>query len=436
MKKFKLIPILMVLVLSIGLLTGCGKESVTVDDLLTSYTNTISGDVSYDLNMLLKAEADMSEMGSNGTMEMGINMNSSVKTDQSNAYMNIDASMSMFGMNIPLTAEVYAIKDGNTIKTYTFSEDAWDYSEDTESTIPTAVAAEELKKVNWELASTKDGYTLTGKIDMSNIDMSLADMDVSEMTGDIGEVPVTMEFNKNKEIQKVSFDLNGIKSDEMTIKEAVFEMTNFKTDKVEIKLPEEAKEAENKSDEGLFEEFVDTDESEGFIDTDEGDAKEENNAPKVELAKSFEWKEEYGMATIDGETINIYDMHVKDLNKEKFNGFIGTNQSDEKFEYVRLYKDEFGASLGVYNKEEELKTMDEYEIRSIELSDSSKLNFEYVVDFSDTLNTAIEKLGNPTYYSADWGIFASWETDDYNISLMFDEETLQLENIIVDSYNW
>ena len=417
----------MILALSISLLAGCGKESVTVEDLLASYTNTISNDVSYDLNMLLKAETDMSDWGTEGTMEMGIEMTGNIETNQTDAHMNVDAKMSILGMNVPITAEVYAIKDGNTIKTYTLSEDVWNYLEDTESTIPTAVAVEELKKVNWELTSTKNGYTLTGKIDMSKIDMSLADMDISEMTGDIGEVPVTMEFNKDKEIQKVSFDLNGIKSDEMTIKEAVFEMTNFKTDKVEIKLPEEAKEAENNTADDIFE---------GFINTDEDNTEKENNAPEVELAKSFEWKEEYGIATIDGETINIYDMHVKDLNKEKFSGFIGTNQSDEKFEYIRLYKDEFGASLGVYNKEAELKAMDEYEIRSIELSNYSELNFEYIVDFSDTLNTVIEKLGNPTYYSSDWGIFASWENDDYNINLMFNEETLQLENITVESYDW
>ena len=272
------------------LLTGCG-EKVTAESLINGISETMNAENNYidaDLTLDVDASAKFDLLGSDTSMNIGMELDSNIKADDSTSFLDGNVTINMFGMDIEQPLKTYAQKnEDGTVTTYTYDEDSetWTYStESLENTdMPNMTKSFDASIFsNLELEETdkkSDIYVVNANLSMKDFmnefDMEELLSDYSESETDISEFEyitydVKFKFNKSdKKLISIEFSIDEFSTDEMSIEkfELKLNINEYGTKKT-VEIPQDvidnAKEEEDIDMSGFFDEYDDTDGIEDF----------------------------------------------------------------------------------------------------------------------------------------------------------------------------
>lgn len=262
----KLLAIGMAAIMTAGLAVGCGKKA-TPENLLTDMGKNLAGIES--AVMKLEVGAEMTDGTDTIGFEMGLDMESVLKTKDSHAKGKVN--LEMMGTSIGTEIEMYNVKEDDKYVTYMLAADEWSKEEIDAEDIDSASTTEDFEKMAEDIAKHADAFTLSeektevdgkkcfelkGEIDggeVSNLmeddmmgELSSAGMD-SDMLADM-KIPCTIAIYE-KEIlpAKISLDMKSAMKD--LAEESGVEISEFYLDLIyvdfdsvdEIKVPEEVK---------------------------------------------------------------------------------------------------------------------------------------------------------------------------------------------------
>lgn len=279
----KLLAIGMAAIMTAGLAVGCGKKA-TPENLLTDMGKNLAGIES--AVMKLEVGAKMTDGTDTIGFEMGLDMESVLKTKDSHAKGKVN--LEMMGTSIGTEIEMYNVKEDDKYVTYMMAADEWSKEEIDAEDIDSASTTEDFEKMAEDIAKHADAFTLSeektevdgkkcfelkGEIDGGEVsdlmendmmgELSSAGMD-SDMLADM-KIPCTIAIYE-KEIlpAKISLDMKSAMKE--LAEESGVEISEFYLDLIyvdfdsvdEIKVPEEVKtEAKGIGLEDLYEEAYD-----------------------------------------------------------------------------------------------------------------------------------------------------------------------------------
>lgn len=243
MKK-KLLGLMLVMVMVFTSLTGC--SSVTAESLIDNALKDVEN-MECEMDMSIKMEVSASGM----SVDMNMQMNADMEVSEKVVHTKTTVSMDMMGMEMEEETENYAVKDGDTVITYTYDPnyDQWYYVEsDAEDEEEEELASDMFEEL--EMEKTDDGYVVTGLIsDVEEFMDSTGDETTEALVDALKNVDViaTFTFNKDQEIEELSivFDVDEDETYEIADmgEVAISEMEitiEFKSlDSDEVELPED-----------------------------------------------------------------------------------------------------------------------------------------------------------------------------------------------------
>ena len=394
MKKFKFIFIFCVVIL---LLSGCSKlikeengtAKIDIKELVSKYIDNLDTDsISYTSDVFIDMDTEISK--TNLSLDMSVSSkNKYFKNEKS--YSNITGNVNISNMEIPIQSEIYTILEEDKYISYVKENDEWTKKEEEsiESYLDDILKSN-LKDVEWDIKESNNEYILTGNIEFEFNDDELNDIVPIRSEGNSA---ISIVLDQNKNIKNIDLDLSSSllpKNQEvkLDIKTAKLSLHSFDFSPVSIDLPEDRIQETGK----------------------ESTSGEVENIFNVELAESFEWKEEYGNIFINNKSVKI---------GEKANQFtiqtepIYVNPGD--LEFISPLVNNETISFGVMNNTNTIEISNNCTLFEVSFfnSEYSTVEFSSIINKDDTKELIIEKLGNPTYSSMfDNDLFLSWDSNE------------------------
>ena len=442
-------------------------EEVTAESLMNGYFDSISDiqSMSFDMVMGMAMSVTLFEENTDVSMNMDIDFASY----GDNAYMIGTMESDSYGEQTSESMEQYIMSEGDTYVVYSrdADTDSWSKYTSEEMTISKDFVPQ-LDPADFELETVNENgteqYKASGEVDLQKMVESMgesfgelfsgiAGADSESLTG---TASVAYYFNKDtKVLEAVHIDMakavedmframfEGLLGSLSSLGEEDSEETetpdysssfeisvsDFKVnlDSIlinqgkEIVLPDAAKEAEEDDDADDF--FGITD------DTDDGE--EENEELSVELADTFEFKDEYLNFSYKGAEFKANETTVSDflaatgLELDGDYEGITLEQGDINLAVVTL-DTEYYDSITFFVKNEGEETIDVTDslIYGVQFTIEAEAAPEYSVAGltpEATLDDLIAALGNPTYgYESDFYQSYAWESEDYSsVSVSF-----------------
>lgn len=226
-KLTKVFSLLMVMVLCVSMLAGCGKVTEKIPEPEELITGAFGVEEVQSIRTIIEsdigANIDMSSIGMSGNMTMSCKMNVEMAGDKNgNTFTNGYIEYDMLGMNGTEKIEAYEISDENSTRVYTFDEDSnsWfmEYSvakngEHFVKSIVDIVNVENFADDSLVVEVGENIYAVKGVINSADLKNSLETLNrligsENLISNDIS-FDVVMEFNKiTKQIQKLILTLN------------------------------------------------------------------------------------------------------------------------------------------------------------------------------------------------------------------------------------
>lgn len=246
MRKKGFIPVILVTIMVIGSLTGCGAEKVTAENLLSNAFGSdevasLDANVVFDLDMDVDASSLMgSDSDADTTMNFAVNLDCDVQSTKDVAHTEGKATVAFFGTKTKVDIESYTDIENETAYTYDKDSDSWVKSDLDSSSFGFNNLSDKFSADlfdNLTLAERKsknDDYVVTGTIAYKNIKDFVGEEleNLSDSTGtddlDLDKLSfdVTMNFDKDSKLVKsmtYTVDTKAFNSDDYTINK--FEIT-------------------------------------------------------------------------------------------------------------------------------------------------------------------------------------------------------------------
>ncbi len=441
--------------------TKAAEPEATAESLLNAYYETAKDLQSISFDMDMNMEMGMDIMGM--SQEVKVNMNVKGDAYGDNAYMT--GKMEMVNGEETETQEVeqYVIAEDGKYYSYSYDKetDSWSKT-DTQASVISKEMIPELDPALFTLAEEGGEYKLTGTVNLQELLDNMSDQMAGMMEGvgamgidtATGTAEIEYYFSKDtNELTRVKIDMaeaieqmfkdsfssmmesysseeTGELNLEINVENFFFELSNIELNKgKEIVLPEEAKSAvESESAEGLLPGMTDeTSETSATSETSTASSSEEEEL-SVELAETFEFKDEYKEFTLNGneykagETVlgDLLKDNSLELEEEYQDRVVNADDTD----YCTAYLDDSFdyLSFTVYNPDNEPKDMAECVIYSVSISSEEAADFTVAgLKLGCTMEEAMAALGNPTYgYESEYYSSYSWESEEWsaiNLSL-------------------
>lgn len=232
------------------MLTGCGSKkkdsNVTAEELLNGVKETAEKggkyndmDMTFDIAGKIDVAALMggaSEDGEPALMEAGVNGTMNVKADEDTTATEGTVNVKMMGMEQAQDAKSWNQDNGDGTETdYDFDTDSntWTYtvSEVEEEASKGDASKDSVKDIvdsikDCKVESTKDGYTITGTLDMDKIMNASKDTDVADTVdqykdyADKLKVSVEIHFDKDKNLKDVNLKADKVEDESFVLEKA------------------------------------------------------------------------------------------------------------------------------------------------------------------------------------------------------------------------
>lgn len=263
-------------------LFGIGPQ-VTAEILLQGISEKSYDVLDADLTLDMETEMDMSELGTEGSMEFAVSANINVKSNKTNAYANGNVSVKVLGMNQSASIKSYYDDESATSYTYNEKSGTWEYEKKEDSFPVTDAIKKFQKKMNLDVLEDvqmkehKKGsdYEVTAAICADSIkelaESTGADSSDFGFTGTLdslnesdAEMDILLVFDEeSKEIKAVSFEME-LDSDTPGNISAEFKI-NQAGGELDISIPDDVKESavEKMEDAGFSQSPVNTGQASG-----------------------------------------------------------------------------------------------------------------------------------------------------------------------------
>lgn len=224
-KNKKIFSLLMVCVLCIGMLAGCGKDEIklpTAEELMSAPFGTSTEVTSLDvaLNADMQVKVDMSAVGMNEAMDMACTMNVNMAgNNDGNFSTKGQVGYDILGMNGIEQVETYEIVDANggTVNVYAYNDetDTWSRNPSTNkngdefvSSILDMVDMELFEKDTMVFENGAEFYHVKGVIKSANLKNSI--LALSKFIGNKNLISNDISFNVTMDFDKVGHYLKAI----------------------------------------------------------------------------------------------------------------------------------------------------------------------------------------------------------------------------------
>lgn len=263
-------------------LFGIGPQ-VTAEILLQGISEKSYDVLDADLTLDMETEMDMSELGTEGSMEFAVSADINVKSNKTNAYANGNVSVKVLGMNQSASIKSYYDDESATSYTYNEKSGTWEYEKKEDSFPVTDAIKKFQKKMNLDVLEDvqmkehKKGsdYEVTAAICADSIkelaESTGADSSDFGFTGTLdslnesdAEMDILLVFDEeSKEIKAVSFEME-LDSDTPGNISAEFKI-NQAGGELDISIPDDVKESavEKMEDAGFSQSPVNTGQASG-----------------------------------------------------------------------------------------------------------------------------------------------------------------------------
>lgn len=439
------------------------EEDVTAESLLNGYYDAAADIEKIAFNMKLNADIFMAAMGQESAVKMSMDVE--FKTDGENSYMKGSMENESDGEKETSEVEQYIIQEDGKQVTYSYDADleSWSKYESDGATI-TKELIPVVNPSGLTLDDSGDQYVVSGPVDMGEL-MENAGETFSELfSGLVGAIDsglagaADLEFRFNKEtkaLESVTMDMASVLEDtfkamlsglfadsEAQLSEedmaSLFELkiNSFELivddinidDSIEIVLPDDAKGADKteEPDDGELLPGV-TDDSEEL---------------SIELADSFEFKEEYKNVFYNGHEYQVDKMTIADFLKdnklelEEDYKDVVVEAGNSDFGMTYLNDDFDSITFFVRNTSDKDLPITECSLYCIEFSIANDPSIEFGVagvKSGATIDDIIAVLGNPTYgYESDYYSTYSWQDEDWNsltFGFSFESKTITSANV-------
>ncbi len=420
---------------------------VTAESLLNGYFDSAKDikALAFVMSMDVAMHLAMAGEDMNVTMTMDVDF----QTDGENSYMVGSMKSDSYGEKEESSVDQYVMLEDGEYVTYSYDKDSDSWSR--YSSNAPGVSQELIPTVDpsgFKLEEDGNQYKVSGSVDIMKMVEDSGETyntlfgDFLGSTGGtiVGDANVEYRFNKETQaLESVNIDMAQALEDTFrSLLEALFSMSdedddssadldvsvddlvvevpsftlnlsNISTDdSIKIVLPEAAKgavETENKEEEDLLGGGGDEDEL------------------SIELADSFDFKDEYKNFSYEGHEYNLDTITIGDFLKDN-KGLALDEESAGKLipadetEYTAIYiNDDYDyITFLVRNDSKEEKPIEECSLFGIEFSiDDPDIDFKVAgIGRDATLDDIIEAIGSPTYgYEGDYFRTYSWESDDW-----------------------
>lgn len=337
MRKIRLITAVLITVILIGSLIGCGVGKVTAKSLLrnalgTKEVKSLDVNVVFDLDMDTKTS-------------FTVNLDCDIQATRDVAYTEGKATVELSGEKTELDIKNYVDIKNKNVYTYVKGLDSWATSalDSSFNSISDKLGINLLSKLaSAKVKSKGDNYIVTGKVSYRDIKDFIGeeiiglpdDINIDKLNLDKLSFNVKMTFNKSSKVLKsivYSVDTKDFKSDDYTLNK--FEITttikgiNKNND---LSIPEDV-------DDGRSTFEITTTESQSGVDTSE--EPHMNNSQK-NLAQLYLSKDSVSKEDIESVLVNYYP-NIKNLNPEVMNSLLAF--------FNNYTADEFAKQLDTYD---------------------------------------------------------------------------------------
>lgn len=366
MRKKGFITTILVTVMMLGSLTGCGAEKVTAESLLSNAFGSeevasLDANVVFDLDMDVDASSLMgSDSDTDTTMNFAVSLDCDVQSTKDVAHTEGKATVAVFGTKTKVDIESYTDIKNETAYTYNKDSDSWVKSDLDSSSFGFNNLFDKLSADlfdNLTLAERKskdDDYIVTGTIAYKNIKDFVGEEleNLSESTGtddlDLDKLSfdVTMNFDKDSKLVKsmtYSVDTKVFDSDDYTINK--FEITttvNSVNKNNDLSIPKDIEKnaVEKDSSFGGVENDLDTDFGVDTSDetTSETTSESISDSDKT-LAQMYLEKDYVYQDDLEGVLVNYYP-NIKNLDSGAMTSlltFFNNYTADEFANYLDVY---------------------------------------------------------------------------------------------------
>lgn len=365
MRKKGFITTILVTVMMLGSITGCGTEKITAESLLSNAFGleevaSLDANVVFDLDMDADASSLMgSDSDTDTTMNLAVSLDCDVQSTKDVAHTEGKATVAVFGTKTKVDIESYTDIKNETAYTYNKDSDSWVKSDLDSSSFEFNNLSDKLSADlfdNLTLAERKskdDDYVVTGTIAYKNIKDFVGEEleNLSENTGtddlDLDKLSfdVTMNFDKDSKLVKsmiYSIDTRAFDSDDYTINK--FEITTTinsvnKNDDLSIPKDVEKNAVEKDSSFGGVENDLDTDFGVGTSEDTTESVSETTDDSNKTLAQMYLEKDYVYQDDFEGVLVNYYP-NIKNLDSGVMTSlltFFNNYTADEFANYLDVY---------------------------------------------------------------------------------------------------
>lgn len=329
MRKIKFITAVLITVILVGSLVGCGVGKVTAKSLLRNALGT--KDVkSLDVNVVF--DLDM-----NAKTSFAVNLDCDMQATKDVAYTEGKATVELSGEKTELDIKNYADIKNKTVYTYVKDSDSWAKSalDSSFNSLSDKLGINLLGKLDSAKVKSKGAnYIVTGKVSYRDIKdfigeeiIGLPDnIDTDKLNLDKLSFNVKMTFDKSSKVLKsivYSVDTKDFKSDDYTINKFEITTTIKSINKNnDLSIPEDVDYARDKV------KIVTTESSSG-VDTSE---KPPMNNSQENLAQLYLSKDSVSKEDIESVLVNYYP-NIKNLSPEVMGSLLAffNNYSADEF---------------------------------------------------------------------------------------------------------
>lgn len=356
MRKKRFITAILVTVMVLGSITGCGAEKVTAESLLsnafgTKEVTSLDANVVFDLDMDVDASSLMGYNLNDTTMNLAVSFDCDVQSTKDVAHTEGKATVAVFCTKTKVDIESYTDIKNETAYTYNKDSDSWVKSDLDSSSFGFNNLSDKLSADlfdNLTLAERKskdDDYVVTGTIAYKNIkdfvgeklenlfeSIGTDDLDLDKLSFD-----VTMNFDKDSKLVKsvtYSVDTKAFDSDDYSINKLEITTTVNSVNKSnDLSIP---KDVEKDSSFGGVENDLDTDFG---VDTSDETTSESTSDSDKTLAQMFLEKDYVYQDDLEGVLVNYYP-NIKNLDSGAMTSlltFFNNYTADEFVNYLDVY---------------------------------------------------------------------------------------------------
>lgn len=234
-----------------GSLTGCSlmPEKVTAEDLIKGAFPEDMSSIDADIDLSFACEMEMEELGVSGSMELAMDMDSNLKSNEDAGYFTGDMKVKMLGMSVDQGVETYL--DYKNGVSYTYDEDQKVWVSDTlEKDKRDGLSGLDLKAfTDLELKEEKDGYQVTAALDYEELESLMGSgMATTGDFADMGDftdmkLSAVLEFAKDKSLESISIQAEPGKMGEVDLSEFTMTIAILSMNEdVDVAIPDDVKE--------------------------------------------------------------------------------------------------------------------------------------------------------------------------------------------------